>query len=144
MIRPDIAGCRVEVQIPVQVLPWRDIRVIEKHGGRRAGYGCCDHSPDPLADAKITLKGPEVQERTDITGAEGLQLQEGVATVTATGKGPLFIPCLRIAEGAKMPAYLRVRRPKLDEKRRYVHVAQYAGGQLMGGVTLRLTTEKEK
>ncbi len=135
-----VAG-RVALNLPVQALPWRDIRLIEKYGRRRLPYGCGDPD-DPLAKVKLTLKGEEVQMRTDIVGAEAVELRDGVAIIWTTKKGRLFVPNVRVADGVKMPASIRVRRPKINEKQRFVHVAQLSGGQVMGGVTLELRTRK--
>ena len=48
------------------------------------------------------------------------------------------VPFLRLAEGARMVAKVQVERPKVAKARRFVHVAQHSGGQLIGGVTLEL------
>jgi hypothetical protein len=57
---------RIELQIPVSALPWRDLRLIEKWGRRREPYGCCT-APDPMAAMKVTARA-EVEMRTGIEG----------------------------------------------------------------------------
>jgi hypothetical protein len=80
---------------------------------------------------------------TDITGAETLDLRDGVATVKSAKNQRLVLPHVRLAEGVKMPVNIRITRPKLDGKPKRIHVSQYAGGQLIGGVTLELRPPKQ-
>lgn len=142
IIYPELAGGQVAVDLPVQALPWRDIQLIKKQASRRLSYGCGDRG-DPLTDVKLTLKGEEIQMRTDIVGAETLELQDGIATVLGTENSQLFIPSIRLAEGVKMLAAVRVHHPKIAEEQRFVHVAQLSGGQLVGGVTLELRNRRD-
>jgi hypothetical protein len=85
-----------------------------------------------------TLIGHKIPAITDITGAERLMLRDGVATVTIASGDRLLVPYLRLADGARMSARIQVRRPKTDKQRRFVHIAQHSGGQLVGGVSLEL------
>ena len=48
----------------------------------------------------------------------------------------LVLRSLRLIEGARMPARLHVQ-ARTDAGPRFVHVAQYSGGQLLGGVSLQ-------
>jgi hypothetical protein len=131
------------VQLPVQSLPWRDLRLLEKYGRRWSPFGC-DQGLDPLVGVKVQLKGADqVLQHTDIRGAEGLELAEGIATVRGSGKTAIVVPCLRVAEGARMPGAVRVagRRP---ERARLVHVAQLSGGIRVGGVTLEFRSRRRE
>jgi hypothetical protein len=130
--------------MPVQALPWRDIKLIEQSPARRAAFGCGNHFDDPLARLQATLHGEDVGRLTDIAGAEVLDLRDGVATVTAARNERLFVPQVRVVEGVRMPVSIRIIKPKLDGKSKYVHVSQYSGGRLIGGVTLELRPAKER
>lgn len=132
-----LAGGKLSLLLPVQALPWRDLRLIEKNKGPRGGFGCCD-AVDPLAHARATLKGEQVRAITDIVGAELLELRDGIATVTMGKADRLHVPYVQIAEGARMVARVHISRPRIDKERRFVHVAQHSGGQLIGGVSLEL------
>jgi hypothetical protein len=136
----ELARGEIELNLPIQALPWRDLRLIEKHGMRRLPYGCGGRDADPLAKLNATLEGDEVQMLTDIVGAETLELSDGVAKIWMSGPGETFIPCLRLVEGVRLPARIHVHRPKADAEHRFIHVAQLAGGLRVGGVTLQLKT----
>src|SRR5439155_17873237 len=116
----------------LEALPWRDRQLIERHGAR-APYGLRTH--DSLRTLKAVLKGHDVEERTDVFGATTLELHDGVARIRATAERPLVLTSLRLLEGVRMPARLHVR-ARIDAGPRFVHVAQYSGGQLIGGVSL--------
>lgn len=143
IISSELPGGQVALQMPVQALPWRDIKLIEQSPARRAAFGCGNHFDDPLARLEATLHGEEVGRMTDIAGAEILDLRDGMATVTAAKNERLFLPQVRIVEGTRMPVSIRIIKPKLDGKPKRVHVAQYTGGRLMGGVTLELRPAKK-
>ena len=130
IIRPQDA--EIELHIPIEALPWRDRQLIERHGAR-APYGLRTH--DSLRTLKAVLKGHDVEERTDVFGATTLELHDGVARIRATAERPLVLTSLRLLEGVRMPARLHVR-ARIDAGPRFVHVAQYSGGQLIGGVSL--------
>jgi len=142
VVHSKLAGGKLRLMLPVRSLPWRDIKLIERNGGPRPGFGCCD-SADPLDRAKITLKGDQVHAITDIIGAEVLELCDGVATVTMGRADRMQVPFLRIAEGARMVARIHVRRPKIDKERRFVHVVQQSGGQLIGSVSLEFRPSRK-
>ncbi|MGI8838137.1 MAG: S8 family serine peptidase [Pyrinomonadaceae bacterium] len=142
-VYPNVAGGRVSLILPVQALPWRDIRLIERNNGRRVGFGCCG-ATDPLHGIKKTLKGEQIRAITDIAGAELLDLRDGIATVTMGKADRLHVPYLRIADGARMVARIHLHRAKTHEERRFVHVAQHSGGQLVGGVSLELRPRQKR
>jgi subtilisin family serine protease len=138
MVHHDLPGGQVNLMLPLQALPWRDIKVIETNKGRRAGFGCCSAADDPLAQVRTRLEGDKVRAMTDIVGAEALELRDGIATITLAKGARLHVPDVRLAEGARMVARVHVRKPKIDKKRRFIHIAQHSGGQLIGGVSLEL------
>jgi len=144
IISSELPGGQVALNMPVQALPWRDIKLIEQSPARRAAFGCGNHFDDPLARLQTTLHGEDVGRLTDIAGAEMLDLRDGVATVTAAKNERLCVPQVRVVEGVRMPVSIRIVKPKLDDgKPRRVHVAQYSGGRLIGGVTLELRPAKK-
>lgn len=136
IVHPRLAGGRLSLLLPVQALPWRDVALIERHKARRPAFGCC--GDDPLASAKATLRGEKVRVVTDVVGAELLELRDGIAKLTMGKADRLHVPYLRLADGARMAARIHVERPKVDKEGRFVHVAQYSGGQLFGGVSMEL------
>lgn len=144
IVTPDLVRGQVTVNLPVQALPWRELRWLERAGRRRDPYGCGRPFEDPLAARKATLKDRQVKDRTDIVGAAQLQLADGIASVTLAPDQPLLVPCARVAEGVRMPVSIGVRRIETDERQRHVHVAQLSAGQLVGGVTLELRTGLER
>jgi subtilisin family serine protease len=141
-VYPKLAGGKLSLLLPVQALPWRDLKLVERNKGPRPGVGCCE-AIDPLANVKATLKGEQVRAVTDIIGAELLELRDGIARVTLGRADRLQVPYLRLADGARMAARVHVDRPKIDKERRFVHVAQHSGGQLIGGVSLELRPRKK-
>lgn len=143
IIYPAVAGGRVSLILPVQALPWRDIRVIERHGGPRLGFGCCG-AIDPLANLRLNLKRDRIRTITDISGAETLDVNQGNATITIAQKERLHVPFLRIADGARMVARIHLHREKNDKRGGFIHVAQHSGGQLIGGVSLELRARKKR
>src|SRR5262249_45357711 len=117
-----LAGGQVRLMLPVQALPWRDIKLIEANKGPRIGFGCCAGADDPLARVRTRLEGDKVRRVTDILGAEALDLRDGIATVTlAPGAHRLHVPDVRIADGTRMVARIHVHKPKIDKERRFVH-----------------------
>lgn len=143
-VYPKIAGGKLSLLFPVQALPWRDLKMIESNKGPRLGLGCCGTTADPLAHVEKTLKGEQVRAVTDIIGAELLELRDGIVRVTMAKTDQLHVPCLRLADGARMVAKVHVNRPKTDKERRFVHVAQHSGGQLVGGVSLELRPRRKR
>jgi hypothetical protein len=135
VVQAQLQSGHVALQLPVQALPWRDLRLIEKHGGRRVKYGCGDEN-DPARRLKVTLKGAQVATRTDVQGAELATLENGIVTLHADGEA-LFVPCLRVAEGVRMPAALRVFGARTKRPRGALHVAQLSGGRRLGGATIQ-------
>lgn len=131
-----LKGGQLRVLLPVQALPWRDIRLIERLAGPRPEFG--RGGVDALNAVDATLRGGQVRAVTGIVGADVLKLHDGIATVTMGDAQVLQVPHVRIANGARMATRIHVTRPKVDQERRFVHVAQHAGGQLMGGVSLEL------
>ena len=135
-VQPDVGNATVILRIPVRALPWRDIRIIEKHGPRLP-YGC-GGLEDPLAHVRMTLEGPQVIDRTGIQGATWLRLEEGIATVQIEQRARLVIPCLRVEEGARVPTAVQVTGDQAPRARGTIHVFQLSGGRRIGGVALEL------
>jgi hypothetical protein len=128
---------RVEVHIPIQALPWRDMKFIEKVGAARPKYGGCN-GEDPALELQSTLRGAAIQAKTDVVGARLLSLRNGMATIAMTPGEALVIPFLRLTPGTRLPVRIRVWKPAAGKKRRFVHVAQFSGGRRAGGVSLEL------
>jgi subtilisin family serine protease len=139
---PQLSGGRLSLLLPAQALPWRDIKLIERYSGRRRGVGCSE-ADDPLAHLTTTLEGDRVRGLTDIVGAELLELDGGLAKVTMGKADRLHVPYLQVAEGFRVIAKIRVEGLARDKKSQFVHVAQYSGGQLIGGVSLELRPRGE-
>jgi hypothetical protein len=138
VVYKELVDGQVYLNIPVRALPWRDIDLINKLRRSRSPYGS-NSIDDPLEKVKLTLRGEEkIRIRTDIVGAATMTLRDGIASILTTNKWSLFLPSVRLAEGAKMPARIRVSKAKPEGKKRFVHVAQLSGGRLIGGVTLEL------
>ncbi len=135
-VQPEVGGATVVLRIPVRALPWRDARLVEKHGPRLL-FGC-GGSEDPLAGVRVTLRGPQVVDRTGIQGAASLRLENGVAAVQIEGNGPLVIPCLHVANGARVPASVQVVGEQAPGASGAIHVFQFSGGIRAGGLTLQL------
>jgi hypothetical protein len=135
----EAAGLQAEVvlEIPIQALPWRDLRVLKNLRSPRGPYGSRG-GDDPLARESLTLEGDIIELRTDVAGASRLELREGTATIWAARGARLAIPSLHIARGVPMPARIRVRDPRLDGQRGLVRVAQFSAGRSTGGFTLEL------
>jgi hypothetical protein len=126
----------LKLHLPVQALPWRDIRLIEGRREPRPEYGRAGN--DPLTEVTMTLKGDQVRSITGIIGADVLELRNGIATVTM-GEGPVMrLPHVRIANRTRMATRIHIARPKVDDEHRFVHVAQHSDGRLTGGVSLEL------
>jgi Subtilase family len=130
----------IVLDIPVAALPWRERRLIERHGPR-APYGL--RIPDPVRSVKAVLKGLEAEERADVFGATTLEVFNGIARIRATPGRKLLLRSLRLVEGAHMPARLQVQ-ARTEAGPRFVHAAQYSGGQLVGGVSLQFGRTKEQ
>ena len=137
LVRAELESGRLVLEIPVQALPWRDGRLLERNGPRPE-YGC--HGDDVVGALRRTLKGPQVREVTDIEGAELLVLAGGVATITAEGES-LSVTCLRIREGTRLPAIVRVVGARRKKPHGAVHVGQLSGGRRLGGVTMQFGWE---
>lgn len=94
--------------------------------------------------ATLALKGEHIREVTDVIGAELIEVRDGIATVTMGKADRFHLPYVRLASRARMVARIRVNRPKIEKDQRFVHVAQYSGGQLIGGVSLELRPRRKR
>src|SRR6266545_1052944 len=108
----------------------------ERLSGRRRPdtYGCCDED-DILKTLEVSAEGQGVEDRTGIRGADGVKVSRGAATVSFSAKTPLFIPCLRVAEGARMPVAVRAVKTRAERDGGEIRVMQLSGGRRVGGVT---------
>jgi hypothetical protein len=141
IVAPDVGAATVVLRLPVAGLPWRDLRLIEKHG-RREKYGCGEMK-DPLVDMRVALtKAEEITDRTGIQGATSVRLLDGIATVEIAPRGSLLVPCLRVANGARMPAAVQVTGKAARKARGAIHVGQLAGGRRIGGVTVQFGAQR--
>jgi len=137
VVESRVGNAQVVLRLPIRALPWRDIRVIERHG-HRPHYGCGE-GHDPMGAVKLTLEKPDqIEERTGITGATRLDLADGIATIAIDPKSRLLVPCLHVATGAVTPAVVQVVGAGATRAKGDIRVAQLAGGQRVGGVTLEL------
>lgn len=137
VVEPMVTGGQVVLRVPIGALPWRDARLIERHG-HRAHYGCGDDH-DPMVAVRLTLRKPDqIEERTGITGATQLHLADGIATIAIDPKASLRVPCLHIAADAVAPAVVQVVGDKAARAKGTIRVGQLAGGRRIGGVTLEL------
>lgn len=141
VVNSELAGGRVELRLPSRALPWRDARFIEQ-AGERPGYMAAGLS-DARDGLHIAVRDEQVEQRTDVIGAEWLALQNGIAVIVVRENERLFIPSLRIAPAARMPVSIRVTAPKVEKPRSHVHVTQRSGGRVVGGVSLELRPEAE-
>jgi hypothetical protein len=128
---------RIEFALPVEALPWRDLRRINEAGEKRRPYGA-ECGPDPLHRAEEKLEGDRITLLTGIVGARQLRLSEGVATIVGDTKERITIPEVRIRQGVKMPVRVRVRGVELAGDVGFVHTRQRSAGRLTGGVSLEL------
>jgi hypothetical protein len=139
VVTAQLQSGHVALQLPVAALPWRELALIERSGGRHVSYG--RDKDDPAATRKATLKGEQVAARTDVQGAEWMSLEGGLATFHAGGD-TLTAPCLRVAEGARMPVTVTVFEARTKRPRGAVHVAQLAGGRRVGGASVEFGARK--
>jgi hypothetical protein len=133
----DLAGGEVRFLLPVQALPWRDRSLLEEIGARRPLY-TGRRARDPLATLQANLNGKQAQTLTGVGNALEMRVANGIAEFTMGEDGPLHIPRVQLAEGARIVASVHVTSPQVAGRRRFVHVAQRSGGQLAGGVSLEL------
>ena len=134
---PTLAEGAVSLNLPVQAVPWRDMALVEEYGPRPV-YGGDRRGQDPLVRETRSLKGDEIAARTGIRGADTLDLEGGMASISFPGDGRLDIPELRLATGARLPATEVVNGIRTEAQRRFIHVGQRSGGDRVGGVTLEL------
>jgi hypothetical protein len=136
VVESDLVGGQVELRLPVQALPWRDADLLAR-SGLRARYES-PRRPDVLDSAENVLRDLEVERLTDVTGGESLTLRHGTAAIVARPGERLWLPELRIALGARMPASISVRAAEVDAHRRHVHVKQLSDGRILGGLSLEI------
>lgn len=127
-----------ELVVPIECLPWRDLRFVNKFRHRRKGYGAgCED--DPLrTKVRRVLKSRETELITGIKGATGLELDRGTATLLGSHNEKMVITEIRVNNGTKMPVLLRARKPKVGGKPGFIHVKQMSGAKRIGGVSLEL------
>ena len=136
-IYQNLVAKSVSLTLPIEALPWRDLGLIERYAERRLPFGY-HRNRDPLASTRAVIEKDSIPKMTDISGAEGLKLNDGLATVTVANEGRLHIPYVHLVNGARMIASIHVCNPKASRDNRFVHIAQHSGGQLVGGVSLEL------
>jgi len=137
-VEPVLAGGHVELRIPIHVLRWRDAGFIERYGGGRGGvYG--KEELEKLRALRMELKGREIQRRVNVEGAELLEARDGFARIVLdTNERALWLRHLRLQTGVRVPAGVSVTSARIKGRRCFVHVAQYSGERLAGGVSLEL------
>ncbi|HEV8113364.1 MAG TPA: S8 family serine peptidase [Planctomycetota bacterium] len=127
----------VRVSMPIDALPWRDLALLERHGGRLPAYGERAERRPAITLARPLL-ADDVRARTDVVGAQRLELRDRTAVLVVGGDRRLVIPDLRIAPGARMPVRIDVDGARIDGPGCFVHAAQTCGAGRTGGVTLEL------
>src|SRR5690606_22591230 len=134
---------RIELYIPVQALPWRDLALVNKLGTLRKPYGAkC--MADPLLKRKDSIKGKDVALFTGFQGVKEIRFEGGVARLIGDGETPITLPDIRIQTGTKMPVRLGVVKGKIGRGSGFVHVRQRSGGKTIGGVSLELVRKLKK
>ncbi len=146
IVRTENLNGLVRIVFPVEALEIFDARTLAKVG-KRAPFGM-DCPNDPLKKAKRTLKaGKRLFDLTGITGAQLLEIKDGLAALTCMMEKnvPLVIPRLQILNGAKMPVKIEVKKAKLKRgKENQVHVQQLSGGRRLTGVSVSLVKRLKK
>jgi hypothetical protein len=136
-VMPGLSAGEVVLTLPVQALPWRDAQALQGLGATRAPFDG-QMTADGLARIRAEFTAQQTEALTGIRNATRMTLADGSAHVTVHGEGPLQVPDIRLAKGARMTATIHVTAPRTEGVRRFVHVAQRSGGQLVGGVSLEL------
>jgi hypothetical protein len=128
---------QLTLDLPIQALPWRELKLLETLDRQRGAFGT--EGPDPLQDIRRSLEGNDVAMFTDIQGAIALELQGGIARVFIDSEiNRLIVPQVRLLSGVRMPVAVRASLPVLEKDRGYIHITQLSGGQIVGGVSLEL------
>jgi hypothetical protein len=127
----------VRISMPIDALPWRDLALLERLGGRLPAYGERAERRPAITLARPLL-ADDVRARTDVVGAQRLELRDRTAVLVVGADRRLVIPDLRIAPGARMPVRIDVDGARIDGPGCFVHAAQTCGAGRTGGVTLEL------
>lgn len=137
--QPDFDDGELWLMVPIQALPWRDLKVLEQLKVDRPYFGAYG-AQDVLETFKLVLKGDDISVKTDIKGADILDLKNGIASIRLkNGKQPqLHIPYLRLLKGARLPVSIRIVGVRNQDKPKAIHVGQLSGGRRIGGVTIKL------
>ena len=128
----------LELVLPTQALPWRELALLEKLPGPRLHYSG-PGGLDTTADVRRVLESDAVPRILDVSGAAHARV-EGAATRLSARLGgpPLYLSDVRIQPGVKMPIRLWLRGLRLGADAPRLHVAQRSGGKIIGGVSVEL------
>ena len=128
----------LELVLPTQALPWRELALLEKLPGPRLRYGA-PGGLDATANIRRVLESDAVPRILDVSGAAHARV-EGAATRLSARLGgpPLYLSDVRIQPGVKMPVRLWLRGLRLGADAPRLHVAQRSGGKIIGGVSVEL------
>ena len=136
LITPLLLGGKAKVILPVQSLPWRDRARTERFGGRRQPYNGRGRDERGLPEGRFDAAA--TRRLTGIEHAKGMEVAHGLAAIELGMDAPLRIPEVRLQAGVRMPVRVALADVRVGGDRRFVHVTQRSGGQVVGGVSLQL------
>jgi subtilisin family serine protease len=138
-ITADNINTKVVLNMPSQILTWRDLDLANKFGNEP-----CKQNELKRA-LKTTLRKGTIKEVTGITNVDLLEINDGVATVTFTiEKGKkIIIPSLQIADREKVA--VRIKMIGLNHfTDAALHIGQLSGGIRQTGVTIEPVKKLKK
>ena len=128
---------RIELQFPVQAMPWRDLSLANEYGKPRRPYSP-EEASDPLLDWNTVIQESEVGLFTGFRGVEEIRFALGTAHVISDAETAMFLPRIRVQQGVKMPARLIAHGVQVERGNGFVHVRQRSGDKTIGGVSLQV------
>jgi len=140
-IETDLPEAELIMQLPALSIPFRDMKLINKMGYPIPPYPGHSYFKDPFKK-RISIKKQEVEMLTGIKGASGIEFYKGTAKIWAVGAKVIHLQEVRIAENAKMPVKMTVRKVQFKEKFHRVTITQFSNGRRIGGVVLELRKKK--
>jgi Subtilase family len=122
------APIRIE-NLPVCALPWRDAGLYEAGGfNDRPLYGSPKELPDLASTCALDLEGEAaIRDLTEVQGAMQLRHLDGLVSIEGVGR--LFVPRLRIAQGARLALTLC----SAEHTAGALHLLHLSGGRRVGG-----------
>jgi subtilisin family serine protease len=142
-IEAENVTARIELQFPIQALPWRDLSLINKLGVPRKPYGA-ECAGDPLLQRKESVKGRNVALFTGFQGVREIRFSGGIARLIGDNRTAMTLSDIRVQPGVKMPVRLKVVGAKIGRGAGFVHVRQRSSGKILGGISLELVRRLRK